>query len=67
MNARNLERGCDNMLLDQACRIPCGAVIDEYGAAVEYDWQRNRKLGDDPASLPLRPPRISLIVKDIRC
>jgi hypothetical protein len=30
------DRGCDNVLLGQGYRTPRGAVIDEYGAVVEW-------------------------------
>jgi len=38
------------MLLGQSFRTPHGAVIDEYGAMVEWYWQgKTEELGEKPA------------------
>lgn len=51
------------MLLGQYYRAPGGAVINEHMAGWNDDGQdKTEELGEKPASLPLRLPRISLEV-----
>jgi hypothetical protein len=51
MKPLTYDRGYDNVLLGQGYRTPRGAVIDEYGAVVEW-WLAGEtdELGEKPTT-----------------
>jgi hypothetical protein len=51
------DRGCDSVMLGQSNRTPHGAVIDEYGAMVEWYLQGKPKYSEKTCPVPLCPPQ----------